>query len=232
MPCRGQNAISPVTRLPLFLKNDRRRKKVRREIPFRSSTPGERGLLAHNRRIAITTKTTLNRPDQMARDQKLIEGLTKHAGVITTLYVDGQPFTAAQAVTTLQARVNTGNAVVPAKAVYREAVKADRDERAQTKAFVSGLRQALLLMFAGQPQVLADLGIEPRKAPASRTSAQKQAAVKRALTTRELRHTMGPKKRAAIQAPPVPVEPATAQVTPEPAAPTPPAVAPANKPQS
>jgi hypothetical protein len=181
---------------------------------------------------ATTTKNKLNRSDQMARDQKMIDGLTKHAGVITTLYVNGQPFTAAQAITTLQGRVSTGNAVAPAKAAYKQAVQADQDERAQTKAFVSGLRQALLLMFAGQPQVLADLGVEPRKAPASRTPAQKQAAVKRALTTRELRHTMGPKKKAEIQAPPVPVEPATAQGTPEPATPLAPAAAPANKPQS
>jgi len=168
----------------------------------------------------------------MARDQKMIEGLTQHAAAITTLYVNGQPFTAAQVITTLQGRVNTGNAVAPAKAAYQQAVKADQDERTQTKSFVTGLRQALLLMFAGQPLVLADLGIEPRKAPASRTPAQKVAAVTRGKNTRELRHTMGPKKKAQIQAPPVPVEPATAQAAPEPATPPAPAAAPANKPQS
>lgn len=163
----------------------------------------------------------------------MIDGLTKHAGVIATLYVNGQPFTAAQAISTLQARVNTGTAVAPAKAAYRQAVKADHDERAQTKAFVSGLRQALLLMFTGQPQVLADLGIEPRKAPAKRSAAQKKAAVERALGTRVLRHTQGPKAKAKVQAPQVPAEPATAQVAPEPAPPAAaPAASPPNKPQS
>jgi hypothetical protein len=181
---------------------------------------------------ATTTQKKFNRPDEMARDQKLIDGLTKHAGIIATLYVNGQPFTAAQAVTTLQGRVNAGTAVAPAKAAYRQAVKADHDERAQTKAFVSSLRQALLLMFAGQPQVLADLGIEPRKAPAKRTAAEKKAAVERGLGTRELRHTKGPKEKARIQAPPVPAEPATSQVTPEPAASPAPAVQPQNKAQS
>lgn len=128
---------------------------------------------------------------------------------------------------------DTGNAVAPAKATYTQAVKADRDERTQTKAFVTGLRQALLLMFTGQPQVLADLGIEPRKPPAKRTPAQKQAAVKRALGTRELRHTMEPKEKAKIQAPPVPVDPATPQAAPEPVTLAPAAAqAPPNKPQS
>jgi hypothetical protein len=159
----------------------------------------------------------------MSRDQKLIEGITKHAAVIATLYVNGQPFTAAQAITTLQSRVSTGNAVPPAKAAYKQAVQADRDERTQTKAFVTGLRQALLLMFTGQPEVLADLGIEPRKAPAARTAAEKQAAVARARGTRQLRHTMGPKKKAQIQAPPV---------QPEPAAPAQPSAGAPPKPQS
>jgi hypothetical protein len=164
----------------------------------------------------------------MSRDQKLIDGLTKHTAVVPTLYVNGQPFTAAQAITTLQARVSTGDAVAPAKAAYKQAVQADLDERAQTKAFVTALRQALLLVFAGQPQVLADLGIAPRKVPASRSTAEKQAAVTRARGTRALRHTIGPKKKSQIQAPPV---------QPEPAEPAPPAAlvappSPPAKPQS
>ncbi len=161
----------------------------------------------------------------MSRDQKLIEGITKHAGAIATLYVNGEQFTAAQAITTLQSRLSTGNAVPPAKAAYQQSVQADRDERTQTKSFVTGLRQALLLMFTGQPEVLVDLGIEPRKAPAARSVAEKQAAITRARGTRQLRHTMGPKAKAQIQAPPVQPEPVA------PAQPTSPAATPP-KPQS
>jgi len=128
----------------------------------------------------------------MSRDQKLIDGLTKHAAVVPTVYVNGQPITGPQAITTLQARMNTGNAVAPAKAAHEQAVEADLDERAQTKAFVTGLRQALLLVFAGQPQILADLGIAPRKAPAPRSTAEKQAAVTRAVLTAQMRRAPAP----------------------------------------
>jgi hypothetical protein len=44
----------------------------------------------------------------------------------------------------------------PDQAAWQSAVQADRDEHAKTKMFVSRLRQALQLAFAGSIDTLAD----------------------------------------------------------------------------
>src|ERR1019366_7315885 len=60
-------------------------------------------------------------------------------------------------------------AVAPARATYQAVVQADREEQASSQATVSGVKQALMMVFAGQIEALADFGLSPRKVPAPRT---------------------------------------------------------------
>lgn len=139
-----------------------------------------------------------NRADQLTADQGLINGLTKHQSTLPTLLIGGTSYTAATAITIVQQRVVAAQAVAPAKAAWQAAVKADTNELASTKAFVSGLRQALLLAYASSPTTLADFGLAPHKTPAPRTPAEKAAAAAKAKATRAARHTMGKKQKLAI----------------------------------
>src|SRR5271165_3963291 len=99
----------------------------------------------------------------------------------------------------LQADNAATNAVVPAKAAWQTTVQAAVNQNAKTAAMVSGVKQALKVMFAGQIDVLADFGLKPRKTPAPRTPAQKAASAAKAKATRTARNTMGPVQKLAVK---------------------------------
>jgi len=156
-----------------------------------------------------------NRQDQSAAEQKLIDGLNKHAQTITSLVIGGATMQTKDIITNLQALIASAGSVQSTRATWQSAVKTDRDERAKLKTFVSGLKQALLVAFAGSIDTLADFGLTARKVPV-RTPEQKTAAAAKAKATRAARHTAGKKQKAAIKG----TVPTTAPATP-PAAPSP-----------
>jgi len=140
-----------------------------------------------------------NRSQQQAGDQKLIDGLNKHAATIPFLVVGGASHPTADIIAAVQARLATAGAALSTRATWLSAVKADADERSKTKAFVSGVRQALQVAFAGSVDALADFGLKPRKPPAARTPEEKAAAAAKAKATRLARHTMGPQQKKGVK---------------------------------
>src|SRR5260370_34727157 len=114
----------------------------------------------------MSTKTSnVNRMTRQAADQKLADGLTKHRQALAALMIGGASHTVDDILAILQTRLAAANAAQSTRATWQSAVKADRDERVKTKTFVSGLRQALQLAFAGSIHALADLALGPRKQP-------------------------------------------------------------------
>jgi hypothetical protein len=174
----------------------------------------------------MATKSNINRSQQQDADQKLIDGLNKHGSGIPSLMIGGTSHTTAAIVAVLQERIDSAKTAVAGRASWQTMVKADRDERAKTKAFVSGLRQALQVAFAGSIDTLADFGLKPRKARAPRTPEQKAAAAAKAKATRAARHTMGSKQKAKVKGaapqavPPPAPSPTAAPGAPKPAEPT------------
>jgi len=157
------------------------------------------------------TTTNPNRTQVQTGDQKLIDGLKKHAPALSSLFIGGASLQTADVIAILQARIDAATAAVSTRATWQTNVKADHDERAKTKTFVSGLRQALQVAFAGQIDALADFGLKPRKVRVT-TPEEKTEAAAKAKATRAARHTMGPKQKAQIKgtvpAPATPPEPA------------------------
>jgi hypothetical protein len=146
--------------------------------------------------------TIKKRTDRQNTDMKLIEGMKKHTATLPPLIIRGQTYTPPQIVVVLQKRVDTGDAVFPAKAVYRAAVKADVDERAATDPFVSDLVQALHIAYATSIDTLADFGLSPHKRRKAPTAEEKAKAVEKAKATREARHPSGAKPGVVAQTPP------------------------------
>jgi hypothetical protein len=159
-----------------------------------------------------------SRVDETLADQKLIDGLTKHATTITSVVIGGVTMATKDIISTLQARIAGSLNAQITKAVWQAAVVADHDERAKTKTFASGLRQALMVAFAGQIDALADFGLTPRKI-AVITPAEKTERTAKALATRAARHTMGKVQKSKITG----ESPATSASTtaPNPAGPSP-----------
>jgi hypothetical protein len=139
-----------------------------------------------------------NRTDQIASEQKLSDGLNKHAQTITSIVIGGTAMTTKDIIATLQTLIASANTVQSAKATWQSTIKADQDERTKLKTFVSGLKQALLVAFAGSIDTLADFGLTARKVRVL-TPEQKTAAAAKAKATRAARHTVGTKQKKAIK---------------------------------
>jgi hypothetical protein len=176
----------------------------------------------HPKESAIMT-SSLNtimpsRAAQLATLAKLVEGLKKHEQTLQSLVIAGQSYKTADLVTVVQARYDAANAALQTKAVWQNAVKADHDERAKTNTFISGLRQSLLVAFAGSIDNLADFGLVPRKKP-TLTPEQRVAMAQKAKATRAARHTMGKNQKAQIKG--VVPTPSTSPSSPAPGGPAP-----------
>jgi hypothetical protein len=176
-----------------------------------------------------------NRLHEIAADQNLIDGFTKHASSIPNMGVNGAFVPTKDVITTLQSRVDAAKNAQATRATWLAAVKADTDLRDKTKTYVSGLRAVLMALFVGQIDTLADFGLTPRKTRVV-TPEAKVAAAAKAKATRAARHTMGKKQKAAIHGtvPPTAPGPATPPA-PEPSGPPttpPPAASPTSPPGS
>ena len=128
----------------------------------------------------------------------MLSGLEKHTQDLVSLLIAGTTYTKADLQTTLQARIDALTFVQSKKAEWQAAIKADYAERASTKMFLAGLRQALLVAFAGSVDNLADFGLVGRK-PANVTPQERIAAAQKAKATRAARHTMGKKQKEPIK---------------------------------
>jgi hypothetical protein len=156
-----------------------------------------------------------NRTLETIADQTLADGLVKHAVALPTLAIAGTSVTTNSIVTTLQSRMASAKTVLSTRATWQAAVQADIALRDKTNPFVAGLKQAILVAFAGQVDVLADFGLTSRK-PRVLTPDAKLAAVTKAKATRAARHTMGSKQKAAIKGAVPPATPvASAPATPD-----------------
>jgi hypothetical protein len=149
----------------------------------------------------MATKKKRNNAAQMASDQSIVEGLVKHAATLLTLAVGGGTMKASDLVVVLQARIAAIKAAIAARAALMAAVAAEHAEIAKTAVMISGARQALKIMFAGQPDLLADFGIAPPKPRTPLTAEQKALAKAKAAATRKANHpAKGSKATAATQA--------------------------------
>jgi hypothetical protein len=150
-----------------------------------------------------------NRIDAMTADQNLIDGFKKHAGAIPSMLIAGETRTAQDIVTTLQSRIDVSKTALSTRATWQTAIRAEESLRDTTRTYVSGVKQALLVAFAGQLDTLADFGLTERAVHVA-TPEEKFAAAAKSRATRAARHTMGSRQRAAIKG----TVPATAPATP------------------
>ncbi|MGH7439052.1 MAG: hypothetical protein ACRENE_25465 [Polyangiaceae bacterium] len=131
--------------------------------------------------------------------ESLAAGTKKHLGAASSLAFGGGALTPAEVEAFLQRLADLRAAVESGKA---EAAARIAEERAQApalhgqmKAYVSFVRAR----FGDQPDVLADFGLEPRKARTPLTIDEQAAAVAKRKATRQARHTMGKKQKKKVK---------------------------------
>jgi len=154
------------------------------------------------------TRTRLVR---IAADQKMIDGVVKYLTVFASLPVGSQSMAPADIVKIIQERVRSAQAVVTAEAAFKDAVKADRDERVSTAKLMSSLRRIVLGFYGESPNTLAAFGLTAPRTGKKKVDV-KAAAVAKGKATRKARNTMGRKQKAKVKGsvPATPPPPANA----------------------
>jgi hypothetical protein len=169
--------------------------------------------------MATTLKT--NRVQQLAAEQRLIDGTNQFLSHQPSLPVGSQTMTPTEIVQVFQDRIATGKAAIAADDARKAAVKADRDERAKTAPFVHAFKRIVIGMFLQSPDTLGVFGLQAPKI-GKKTAANKAAAVVKVAATKKARGPIGHKQRAAVKAPaPTVGGPQAASAAPMPTAPAP-----------
>ena len=146
--------------------------------------------------ITTTTKAT-TQAETLAQLQGLILGLQKQlpSGSFTLV---STAYTTPALVTALQGSITVLTALNAAHAALKVALAAWDAEDAKMGPVILALRRTLQSMYADAPDTLLVFGLEPRKVPAPRTTAQKAASAAQAKATRTARGTASKKSKSAI----------------------------------
>jgi hypothetical protein len=146
--------------------------------------------------MSSTTSST-SKAATLAQLQALISGLQKQfpSGQFT---LENTVFTTATLVQALQSLVDAIIAVNTAQATAKEAVTALGVTFAKVGPIALALKRNLLSMFGTATTTLALFGLEPRKAPAPRTTKVNAVAVAKAEATREARGTTSKKQKLEV----------------------------------
>jgi hypothetical protein len=166
--------------------------------------------------------TTTTKQTRMTYDLNLRNGVAAH--LTAGLVISSAPVPQTGLIATLDERIAAGHNVAAAHAAYQKAVADEHDVIQRTTPTVAAIRDAVHVMFRGQPAILAEFGLAARKTPAARTVEEKAAAKAKSLATRAARKTMGSRQRAKVQGTPAPAgakPPAAAAPPPAPPAATP-----------
>ena len=137
--------------------------------------------------------------DRKAKDLQLAEGLKKHTSKSTVWVIGQKKYDLATILGFLARRVNSAQVVANAKAAWQGKRQEDEVLEAETARILAALGQNLLVTFDGLPDVLADFGLSPRKAPRALTGEEMVLKAAKARATREARHTLGKRARQAIK---------------------------------
>ena len=165
-----------------------------------------------------------NRLVQATAEQTLVDGFNQHPSAVPSMVINGTVRTTQDIVTTLQSSVDSAKEVLSSRATWLAAIQKDEALRETNKTFLSGVRQGLLVAFAGQVDMLADFGLTARAKHVA-TPEENIARTAKAKATRAARHTMGSKQKAEIKGTVAPTAPATT-AAPAPVAPAAPPVQP------
>ena len=129
----------------------------------------------------------INKTQETIQAQQLLAGFQKHLSTMTSLTVESVDYTAAQFTTALTAYVGLRSGVVSAQAAAKVALNAEEAQAPALLIVIDALVSYVKLTYAKSPDVLADFGLEPRKAPTPLTAEQKAAANAKRKATRAAR---------------------------------------------
>jgi hypothetical protein len=135
----------------------------------------------------------------VTRAQQLLAGTKKHFANAGTLSFSSGSVTPAQIEASLQTLIDLRQGVDAAKAASKARINDEATQAPPLLRQLTEFQAFVRVTFAHSPDVLADFGLQPRKAPTPLTVEQKAAAAAKAKATRAARHTMGKQQKKAVK---------------------------------
>ena len=130
--------------------------------------------------------------------QKLVDGYVTHLGT-ENVHLGSKVMTPAEVAADVKSTVDAEHAAEAARGAFHGAVADARAKRQATKALLAAIKVLAMSRFIDRPEILAEFGLEPPKPRRVRSAEEKAAAAKLGLSTRKVRHTMGPRQRAKVK---------------------------------
>jgi len=111
---------------------------------------------------------------------------------------DGETKTVDDITSGLQTLVTNRSNVVAARAALKAEVDAEKSQLEALLGLMSAVLAFVRFNFGGDPEALADFGLQPHKARTPQTAEQQAIAVAKRQATRDARGTKGPKAKKEI----------------------------------
>jgi hypothetical protein len=137
-----------------------KRVQQRPATPFSEGTPRARCQKGASIPMSRHTKAS-----ETTGAQHLIAGMNKHFSNASSLTFDSTTYTPQQIVTGLRTLINLRADVTVAKSAVKAKLATEKAQLPTILLMMAGLVQFLMLTFSKQPDVLADFGLVPKKAP-------------------------------------------------------------------
>jgi len=146
----------------------------------------------------MSTSTSRTTAAALAQVQALMAGMQMHfpSGTFT---LEGASYTTATLLQTLGSLGDALSGVLAAHAGLKAALLTLARVAATIGPVEKACRGFVLAAYGSSPLQLADFGVQPRKQPAPRTSAQNATAAAKAKATRIARGTKSRKQRLAVK---------------------------------
>jgi hypothetical protein len=134
----------------------------------------------------------------MDRAEQLIAGLQKHFANVTSLKFASGDHTPDEITKALQALVDLHKAVEAVKPVLKAKLAAVKSQAPALRTQMHAFESFVMSTFSESADVLADFGLEPKKAPTPLTTEQQAVANAKREATRTARGTTGKKARKGV----------------------------------
>jgi len=131
--------------------------------------------------------------------EQLAAGTQKHLANAGQLTFAGGTFTPAQVIDRLESFGTLRSDADAAKAVAKAKVAAERAQLPALREFLLAFVAVVKAQFGASPDILADFGIQPKKARKPLTAEQKAAANAKRQATRKARGVIGKVNRAKVK---------------------------------
>jgi hypothetical protein len=147
----------------------------------------------------VTVLSKRNKNGVAALAEQLAAGTQKRLSTVNTIYVEGSTYTPAQVEALLQSLAKLRDSVDAAHAAYKGTLAEERSKGPALMAFFDAFVSYVEAAFRGQPEALADFGLQPKKPRKPLTAEQQAAAKAKGAATRKARGTMSKKQKLAIK---------------------------------